>query len=100
LMVLGGVFNIGDFTPSLEWLDLQGLQAKMKKLHKRFDAFLTNIIEEHKTSISKSEKHKDLLSTLLSLKEETDEDGNQLTDIEIKGLLMVCYLLFGKFNHK
>jgi len=96
LMVLGGVFNIGDFIPSLEWLDLQGVQAKMKKLHKKFDAFLTNIIEEHKTFISKSEKHKDLLSTLLSLKEETDEDGNKLTDIEIKGLLMVCYLLFGK----
>jgi flavonoid 3'-monooxygenase len=94
MMVLGGVFNIGDFIPSLEWLDLQGVQAKMKKLHKRFDAFLTNIVEEHETLNSKSEKHKDLLSTLLSLKDETDDDGNKLTDIEIKALLLVCYLLF------
>ncbi|KAK7304683.1 hypothetical protein VNO77_42569 [Canavalia gladiata] len=86
LMVLAGVFNIGDFIPSLEWLDLQGVQAKMKKLHKRFDAFLTSIIEEH--SISKNEKHKDMLSTLLSLKDASDDDGNKLTDTEIKALLL------------
>ncbi|CAK8565205.1 unnamed protein product [Lathyrus sativus] len=93
LMVLGGVFNIGDFFPSLEWLDLQGVQAKMKKLHKKFDAFLTNIIKEHETSnYSKSEKHKDLLSTLLSLKEEIDEDGNKLNDVEMKGLLLNMFV--------
>nr|ATI97619.1 F3'H [Lotus filicaulis] len=87
LMVLAGVFNIGDFIPSLEWLDLQGVQAKMKKLHNRFDEFLTSIIEEHNTS-SKSENHKDLLSTLLSLKDVPDDDGNRLNDIEIKALLL------------
>lgn len=32
LMVLAGVFNIGDFIPFLEWLDLQGVQTKMKRL--------------------------------------------------------------------
>lgn len=63
----------------------------MKKLHKRFDAFLTNIIEEHESSNSKSEKHKDLLSTLVSLKKETDDDGNKLNNTEIKALLLVCY---------
>ncbi|AES69196.1 putative flavonoid 3'-monooxygenase [Medicago truncatula] len=88
LMVLAGVFNISDFIPSLEWLDLQGVQAKMKKLHKKFDAFLTNIIDERENSNFKSEKHKDLLSTLLLLKEETDVDGNKLTYIEIKALLL------------
>ncbi|KAK7411349.1 hypothetical protein VNO78_02782 [Psophocarpus tetragonolobus] len=82
LMVLAGVFNIGDFVPSLEWLDLQGVQAKMKKLHKRFDAFLSSIIEEHDGS------SKNLLSTLLSLKDVKDDDGNHLTNTEIKALLL------------
>ncbi|KAK7411348.1 hypothetical protein VNO78_02781 [Psophocarpus tetragonolobus] len=82
LMVLAGVFNIGDFVPSLEWLDLQGVQAKMKKLHKRFDAFLSSIIEEHDSS------SKNLLSILLSLKDEKDDDGNHLTNTEIKALLL------------
>ncbi|CAI8610127.1 unnamed protein product [Vicia faba] len=86
LMALAGVFNVGDFVPALEWLDLQGVQAKMKKLHKRFDAFLTSIIGDHK--VSKSEKHNDLLSTLLSLKEKVDEDGDKLNDTEIKALLL------------
>ncbi|XP_027338962.1 flavonoid 3'-monooxygenase-like [Abrus precatorius] len=87
LMVLGGVFNVSDFIPSLEWLDLQGVQAKMKKIHKRFDAFLTSIIEEH-SSPSKSEKHKDLLSTLLSFKDAPDDDENKLSNTEIKALLL------------
>ncbi|KAG5232949.1 flavonoid 3'-monooxygenase [Salix suchowensis] len=95
VMVLAGVFNIGDFVPALEWLDLQGVAAKMKKLHKRFDAFLTNIVEEHKVSSSssavRSEKHNDLLSTLIALKEQPDVDGDgggKLTDTEIKALLL------------
>jgi flavonoid 3'-monooxygenase len=99
LMVLAGVFNISDFIPSLEWLDLQGVQSKMKKLHKRFDAFLTNIIEEHEASNYKNEKHKNFLSTLLSLKEETDDDGNKLTYVDIKAQLLVSYLLFYNSSH-
>ncbi|XP_058754596.1 flavonoid 3'-monooxygenase-like [Vicia villosa] len=86
LMVLAGVFNVGDFVPALEWLDLQGVQGKMKKLHKRFDTFLTSIIEDHK--VSKSENHNDLLSALLSLKEKEDEDGDKVNDTEIKALLL------------
>lgn len=96
LMVLAGVFNVGDFVPALEWLDLQGVQAKMKKLHKRFDEFLTSIIQDHE--VSKSEKHNDLLSKLLSLKEKVDEDEDKLNDTQIKALLLVCrqfiHLLF------
>lgn len=88
LMVLAGVLNVGDFVPALEWLDLQGVQGKMKKLHKRFDTFLTSIIEDHK--VSKNEKHNDLLSALLSLKEKDDEDGDKVNDTEIKALLLVC----------
>lgn len=91
LMVLSGAFNIGDFIPPLEPLDLQGVQRKMKKLHKKFDAFLTDIIEEHKAS--KSKKHKNMLSTLLSLKDAQGDEGDKLTDTEVKALLLVCHHL-------
>ncbi|EEF47771.1 flavonoid 3-hydroxylase, putative [Ricinus communis] len=93
LMKLAGVFNIGDFVPAVEWLDLQGVAAKMKKLHKKFDAFLSEMVEEHKTSGSDgSEKHTDMLSTLVSLKEEDDGEGGKLTDIEIKALLLNMFI--------
>ena len=88
VMVLAGVFNIGDFIPSLEWLDLQGVASKMKKLHKRFDDFLTAIVEDHKKSTGTA-KHVDMLTTLLSLKDDADGDGAKLTDTEIKALLLV-----------
>ncbi|RDX86084.1 Flavonoid 3'-monooxygenase, partial [Mucuna pruriens] len=86
LMVLLGVFNIGDFIPALDWLDFQGVKARAKKLLKRTDAFLTTILEEYK--ISKKEKQKNLyLSTLLSLKE-TSQEGYKLTEEEIKSILL------------
>nr|AOV62762.1 flavonoid 3'-hydroxylase [Morus alba] len=87
VMVLAGVFNIGDFVPALDWLDLQGVAARMKKLHNRFDAFLTTIIEEHKANVGKG-KHTDLLSTLLSLKDDAEGEDEKLTDTEIKALLL------------
>ncbi|XP_042014161.1 flavonoid 3'-monooxygenase [Salvia splendens] len=83
LMVLGGVFNIGDFIPALERFDLQGVVAKMKKLHTRFDNFLTAIVDDHKID-DQNKGHVDLLSTLISLKDGEDS----LTDTEIKALLL------------
>ena len=96
VMVLAGVFNIGDFVPALEWMDLQGVAARMKKLHKRFDTFLGTIVEEHKAKLRKGQ-HADLLSTLISLKDVADDEGGKLTDTEIKALLLVCNTLSHTF---
>lgn len=90
LMLLAGEINISDFIPPLECLDLQGLTKKMKKLHDRFDLFLNKIIEEHKTGTDNAFGHTDLLTTLISLKDDADGEGGKLTDIEIKALLLVC----------
>ncbi|KAK6148598.1 hypothetical protein DH2020_019510 [Rehmannia glutinosa] len=88
LMVLSGVFNLGDFIPPLEGLDLQGVVAKMKKLHKRFDAFLSAILEEHKIKGScGTEGPVDLLSMLISLKD-VDNEKERLTETEIKAFLL------------
>ncbi|KAI3463909.1 hypothetical protein Pfo_020572 [Paulownia fortunei] len=93
VMVLAGVFTIGDFIPPLEGLDLQGLVAKMKKLHVRFDAFLNTILEEHKNNGSNgTEGHVDLLSTLISLKDVDAGEGGRLSDTEIKALLLNLFI--------
>nr|ABB29899.1 flavonoid 3'-hydroxylase [Osteospermum hybrid cultivar] len=89
VMELAGEFNIGDFIPVLDSLDLQGIAKKMKELHVRFDSFLGKILEEHKTGNGgASSQHTDLLTTLISLKDDTDEEGGKLSDIEIKALLL------------
>lgn len=93
MMVVAGVFNIGDFIPALDWMDIQGVAGKMKKLHARFDAFLTSILEEHKRKgIAKTKDHGDLLSTLISLENEEDDNGGKLTDTEIKALLLNLFV--------
>ncbi|XP_076960145.1 flavonoid 3'-monooxygenase-like [Bidens hawaiensis] len=85
LMVLAGEFYLGDFVPALDWLDiLQGKKNQMKKLHIRFDTFLHGILEEHKSGKG---GHGDLLSTLISLKDDADGEGGKLSDVEIKALL-------------
>ncbi|KAL2319830.1 hypothetical protein Fmac_028799 [Flemingia macrophylla] len=83
LMVLVGTYNIGDFIPLFDWLDLQGVKAKTRYLHKRLDAFLTTILEEHK--ISKIEQHQNFVSALLSHKD-TNQEGDEFLDDEIKAI--------------
>nr|ABY77007.1 flavonoid 3',5'-hydroxylase [Petunia x hybrida] len=48
LMTIAGYFNIGDFIPCLAWMDLQGIEKRMKRLHKKFDALLTKMFDENK----------------------------------------------------
>ncbi|KAI7983227.1 Flavonoid 3',5'-hydroxylase 2 [Camellia lanceoleosa] len=50
LMTKAGFFNFGDFMPSsvASWLDFGGVELGMKHIHKKFDVFLTRMIEEHK----------------------------------------------------
>ncbi|KAL5987816.1 cytochrome P450 [Asimina triloba] len=88
LMVLAGVFNLGDFIPALDWMDLQGVARKMKKLHRKFDAFLAKILEEHRQEAATG-THRDLLSVLMALKLEDGEgDDGKLTETELKALLL------------
>ncbi|WOK92304.1 flavonoid 3'-monooxygenase [Canna indica] len=95
LMRLAGEFNVGDFVPWLRWLDPQGVVAKMKRLHRKYDEFLDKIIAEHRRVEGKSGKTsggRDLLSTLIGLKGEADVDVDgeegKLTDTNIKALLL------------
>ncbi|KAG9439428.1 hypothetical protein H6P81_019593 [Aristolochia fimbriata] len=85
LMVLAGAFNVGDFVPWLHWADPQGIVRKMKALHRRFDQFFDQLIEDHADSSTTS----DLLSVLIKMKRDgTAVDGVYITDIEIKALLL------------
>ena len=44
---LNSAFNIGDYVPWLERLDLQGFVRRMKKMSRRFDRFLEHVLDEH-----------------------------------------------------
>ncbi|KAI3664939.1 hypothetical protein L6452_43552 [Arctium lappa] len=69
-MVLASKFNIDDFISTLDWLDLQSLTKKMKKLHVQFASFLNTILEDHKISDDVTSGNVDLLRAFISLKME------------------------------
>lgn len=87
LMTIAGYFNIGDFIPSIAWMDLQGIQRGMRRLHKKFDALLTRMIEEHaKTAYERKEKP-DFLDILVSHQDSTGIE--RLSKTNVKALLLV-----------
>lgn len=47
LFLLNGVFNLGDWIPWMECLDVQGYVKRMKVLSKKFDKFLEHVLDEH-----------------------------------------------------
>ncbi|KAL0924872.1 hypothetical protein M5K25_005730 [Dendrobium thyrsiflorum] len=90
---LAGQFNVGDFLPWIDWLDLQGLNKKMKKSRENFGEFLEKIIVEHKLKagdqFNGSNHVKDFLSLLIEMNEDVDQVE---TSINIKALLQDMFI--------
>ncbi|KAG9149330.1 hypothetical protein Leryth_003305 [Lithospermum erythrorhizon] len=88
LMTIAGYFNIGDFIPCISWLDLHGVEKRMKLLHQKFDLLLTKMFEEHKTSAHTRKGKPDFLDVLIDQSEHNLTEGERLTTTNIKALLL------------
>ncbi|RVW92895.1 Flavonoid 3',5'-hydroxylase 2 [Vitis vinifera] len=99
LMTTAGYFNIGDFIPSIAWLDIQGIERGMKHLHKKFDKLLTSdrilkkedseekIVEkEHTASAHERKGNPDFLDVVMG--HQGNSTGEKLTLTNIKALLL------------
>eukprot|EP01018_Ginkgo_biloba_P005071 Gb_27804 [translate_table: standard] len=84
-LYLSGEFNIGDFIPYLEWMDLQGLRRRQKHIHKVFDDFFEKIIQEHVEN--KSRDHRDFVDVMLQLSEDNTMDI-EITRDNIKAVIL------------
>eukprot|EP00253_Pinus_taeda_P015537 PITA_15537 len=95
-----GAFNVGDFIPYLDWLDLQGVKRRMKKIHKTFDEFAEKIIEDrvdHRVADAMNGRHeaepvKDFVDVLLDLAAETDKAENEITREKIKAIVLGMFV--------
>nr|ATG29957.1 CYP867E3 [Taxus chinensis] len=74
--LLVGAFDVGDYLPFLNWLDLQGLKSAMKKLQKKRDAFLQKLLKDHREK--RGFQPKDLIDFLISATDnhEIQSDSN------------------------
>ncbi|KEH33357.1 putative flavonoid 3',5'-hydroxylase [Medicago truncatula] len=84
-MTISGI-NIGDFVPFIGWIDLEGVVGKMKRLHKRFDEFLTKLIEDHVNCAHERKGNPDFLDIVLA--NDDDNFGERLSLSNIKALLL------------
>ncbi|KAL6128902.1 hypothetical protein ACLB2K_072255 [Fragaria x ananassa] len=94
-MELLGRSYIGDYIPWLAWLSsVNGLDAKLDKVAKRFDEFLDGIIQEHINRSPKNGKsdqhideHKDFVDVLLWIQKE-NMAGFPVGRVSIKALIL------------
>ncbi|RVW92885.1 Flavonoid 3',5'-hydroxylase [Vitis vinifera] len=85
LMTTAGYFNIGDFIPSIAWLDIQGIQRGMKHLHRKFDV-INKDDEEHTASAHERKGNPDFLDVIMANQENSYRE--KLTITNIKALLL------------
>eukprot|EP00253_Pinus_taeda_P003027 PITA_03027 len=83
--LLLGSFNIGDYIPFLDWMDLQGLNRRMKKLHTTQNQLLEKVIEEHVGQKRANISH-DLVDVLLAAYADKDREF-QISRDSIKAIL-------------
>ena len=93
-----GVINVGDYIPWLAWVNhVNGLNAKVDKVAKEFDAFLDGVVEEHMNRHNRKrndhigiedEDQKDFVDVLLKIQRENTV-GFPIERMSIKALILV-----------
>eukprot|EP00253_Pinus_taeda_P019101 PITA_19101 len=83
--LLMGSFNIGDLVPYLDWMDLQGFNRRMRKVHKEQDQLLEKIIDEHVARNDPNITH-DFVDALLAASADKDREV-EISRNSIKGIL-------------
>ncbi|XP_059074800.1 cytochrome P450 750A1-like [Cryptomeria japonica] len=88
--------NTGDFIPSIDWMDLQGLKKRMVKAHNFFDRIVGRIIDDHieqkrRALEEKSEWTKDILDVLLDVVESQTLEV-EFTIENVKGVLFDLFV--------
>ncbi|KAI4322896.1 hypothetical protein L6164_022547 [Bauhinia variegata] len=79
---------VNDLFPVLQRIDFLGMEKKMRKVMKKLDNFVQNLLEEHRTKRSSSStevKDMTMIDVMLSLQE---SDPKFCTDETIKGVTM------------
>eukprot|EP00253_Pinus_taeda_P035756 PITA_35756 len=69
-------------------MDLQGIQRGMRKLHKKWDALIQRMIDEHQSTAKQRVSKLDFLEVVMSQRDNCDGQGRRLSDVHIKALLL------------
>ncbi|KAH7677334.1 flavonoid 3'5'-hydroxylase protein [Dioscorea alata] len=91
VMTGAAMFNIGDFVPGIGWMDLQGIKAKLVKGHRKLDDMMKRMLALHKATAKERVGCPDFIDLVLA-SELRDDDGEKLSDVNIRALLTNMFL--------
>ncbi|GLJ45520.1 hypothetical protein SUGI_0958370 [Cryptomeria japonica] len=84
---LGGVFVLGDYIPSLAFLDWGGYCRRMQAAHKIYDEFADKLIDEHvERRRAKKSVSLDIVDVLLDMAE-SENSPIQVSRVQIKAII-------------
>jgi len=93
---LFGAFNIGDFIPWLKWVDLNGINKRLRVARNSLDRFSDKIIDEHMANPKEADaEDADMVDDMLAFLGEAKAIGGgdsgelKLTRDNIKAIIMV-----------
>ena len=93
LFDLSGSFAVSDSLPYLRWLDLGGVEKKMKRTAKELEGFVQIWLEEHKRNrgcdLGEGKHNQDLMDVLLGLAEKGEDFDGHDPDTTIKATCLV-----------
>ncbi|GLJ31811.1 hypothetical protein SUGI_0639990 [Cryptomeria japonica] len=90
IFAVAGAFNVSDFIPYLDWLDLQGIRRRMQAVHKTFDGFAEKVIDQHigcrlgEGKLKDEDRVKDMVDVLLDMDE---KEGQTISRVDIKAII-------------
>nr|QNC49776.1 cytochrome P450 736A294 [Leucophyllum frutescens] len=86
-MAEAAAINIVDFFPYLKWLNLLGASRRIKNLAKKYDKFVTRIIDDHLQSEERKGKNGDFVDTMMAIVE-SGEAGFEFDSRNVKAVLL------------
>ncbi|XP_030468611.2 flavonoid 3'-monooxygenase CYP75B137-like [Syzygium oleosum] len=101
LMVLLGSPNVSDFFPALAWLDLQGVERDMKRVHQRLDAFIQSVVDcatqrrtnelfkQEKGESNSNEQKKDFLQIFLDMEMNLEDNHSPMDKNRVLKAILV-----------
>ncbi|XP_057819504.1 cytochrome P450 71AU50 [Cryptomeria japonica] len=87
IMHLGGVFVLGDYIPSLAFLDLGGFCRRMQAAHRIYDEFADKLIDEHvERRRAKKSESLDIVDVLLDMAE-SENSAIEVSRVQMKAII-------------
>ncbi|KAL2346358.1 hypothetical protein Fmac_000358 [Flemingia macrophylla] len=92
LFDIGGLFAVSDAFPYLRWLDLDGVERRMKKTWKELDEFAQAWLDEHRRNRNDCSGTHDFMDVLVNLADKGEDFDGHHVDTTIKATCLALVL--------